>query len=769
MKTRFGFVKALALASALFISTPVALAGSVSAPGGMTGKGASSPLTTKGDVFTFSTADARLAVGTNGQILTADSAQTTGVKWASGGGGSGNITEINADATASQTLTVGTSGTDFAIADDAAGGHAFNLPSASATARGVVSTGTQTFAGTKTFAGLLATTVDVGTNKIYLSGGDDFPASTWDSASVFVRTGGGGSAPFDQAGSLIYRTRLSGTAGRSSHYFYTGATPSLALRIDESQTLQVSNGAVGSPAIQFGSDADATGTGIYRVGANSLGFAANGVAIGNFSSGGAWVFGAAGGSQGHQVNGLLTILQASGPMVRVKDTGTVGTDADPYVEFRDGSGVIGLLGFTGAASKDMAFNNSSDTGDLIFQTNNTTVGLVNENGAWVFGASSGAQTQTFRASSITFTHGTATSEFSILNASATGLVGLWGGTANTSGIIKVYAETHGSKPKITEFYNNNLLTGSIATTGQWVQGTSGTTTGFHTVYGRGFDIYHNANTTAYVQLSNLSNTSAASAGGYFQVAGTSAGSPFLTLDISGGQKWTIANQNDNSDRFVIGNSATIGSSLRFVMEPLGQVDIGGGGGSTTVMLTAGSSSATVQATTTGTAFGVNATHGSTANTTAIYGGDFAFTTGAGSYTSGIVADLRLRPIAKGASSTITRAFGLYVEDQTVGGTGNAAIADNASFSGAFFLNSTSTNPSLLTGILNASAGVRTKYSTANVSAVPTDAEFDSACGAPATVGAGFLCIVNDNNGGTAEYAAWTDGTNWMYVSGTLAL
>ena len=44
--------------------------------------GGSSPLTTKGDLYTYSTADARLGVGTNGQVLTADSTAATGIKWA---------------------------------------------------------------------------------------------------------------------------------------------------------------------------------------------------------------------------------------------------------------------------------------------------------------------------------------------------------------------------------------------------------------------------------------------------------------------------------------------------------------------------------------------------------------------------------------------------------------------------------------------------------------------------------------------------------------
>ncbi len=51
--------------------------------------GSASPLTTKGDLYTFSTVNDRLGVGTDGQVLTADSAEATGLKWATGGGSAG--------------------------------------------------------------------------------------------------------------------------------------------------------------------------------------------------------------------------------------------------------------------------------------------------------------------------------------------------------------------------------------------------------------------------------------------------------------------------------------------------------------------------------------------------------------------------------------------------------------------------------------------------------------------------------------------------------
>ena len=74
--------------------------------------GTTSPLTTKGDLYTrTSSADARLPVGTNGYTLVADSAQATGLKWQAPA--AGGMTVLASGTLSGATLTLDTISQDY--------------------------------------------------------------------------------------------------------------------------------------------------------------------------------------------------------------------------------------------------------------------------------------------------------------------------------------------------------------------------------------------------------------------------------------------------------------------------------------------------------------------------------------------------------------------------------------------------------------------------------------------------------------------------------
>jgi len=71
----------------------------------------------KGDLVAGTGADtfARLPVGTNGQVLTADSAEATGLKWATAAGGGGKVLQVVSSVITTATTIASTSFTDTGI------------------------------------------------------------------------------------------------------------------------------------------------------------------------------------------------------------------------------------------------------------------------------------------------------------------------------------------------------------------------------------------------------------------------------------------------------------------------------------------------------------------------------------------------------------------------------------------------------------------------------------------------------------------------------
>ena len=149
------------------------------------GGSSSSPLTTKGDLWGFSTVDARLPVGTDTYVLSADSSSTLGIKWIAAANLTGVITSSgNATSIASQTGT----GTKFVVDTDPVLPASVTIGKASSatgtillkgTTSGTVTVSTADAAGTWTMK--LPTTA--GTNTYFLQT-DGSGNTTWAAGSA---------------------------------------------------------------------------------------------------------------------------------------------------------------------------------------------------------------------------------------------------------------------------------------------------------------------------------------------------------------------------------------------------------------------------------------------------------------------------------------------------------------------------------------------------------------------------------------------------------
>ena len=80
--------------------------------------GAVSPLTTKGDVWGYSTLDARVPIGANDTVLTADSTQSLGLKWAAAASPAYTWTAFTPVMTQSGGLTFSTNNSRYLVIGD---------------------------------------------------------------------------------------------------------------------------------------------------------------------------------------------------------------------------------------------------------------------------------------------------------------------------------------------------------------------------------------------------------------------------------------------------------------------------------------------------------------------------------------------------------------------------------------------------------------------------------------------------------------------------
>lgn len=289
--------------------------------------------------------------------------------------GAGYLASMNGLVAPIQTFAVGTAGTDFAISS-VSPVHTFNLPDAGAAARGAVTTGTQTFAGAKTFTGLTTIT------SANAAGVTTASSLALNANSLTTGTGLYAASSSLTSGKLV-DLQVSGTAGLTGQTALNiGVAGANATGAQTTYGLQVANIHTGT-SVNYGGYFSASG------GSSNYGLvvAAGNVGIGSGAAAPAYALDVAG--------NILNLGSDSAAATRTNATGKIGRLVIPHYTNAEETVAILWANTYGATSTNLYLGGGSGShnpvSDIFVYTGSsgsvagTLRGSINYLGNWSIG------------------------------------------------------------------------------------------------------------------------------------------------------------------------------------------------------------------------------------------------------------------------------------------------------------------------------------------------------------------------------------------------